>query len=122
MLRATAQVKKSLIWYDVAKKKLDFKTELLQRNIRNHLMSFYSLDYPIPITLRGRLGITGDIAKIPFNLVLPSAALVELAKSTPVHFFLPFSTSSAVYFFFFALCPAESSVLSQKTLGYGLNT
>ena len=38
-----------------------------------------------PITLEGRRGTTDEFAMIPFHLDLFSAALVELAKSIPVH-------------------------------------
>ena len=38
-----------------------------------------------PITLKGRRGTTDEFATIPFHLDLFSAALVELAKSIPVH-------------------------------------
>ena len=38
-----------------------------------------------PITLEGRRGTTDEFTTIPFHLVLFSAALVELAKSIPVH-------------------------------------
>ena len=38
-----------------------------------------------PITLGGRRGTTDEFATIPFYLDLFSAALVELAKSIPVH-------------------------------------
>ena len=38
-----------------------------------------------PITLEGRWGTTDEFATIPFHLDLFSAALVELAKSIPVH-------------------------------------
>ena len=38
-----------------------------------------------PITLEGRRDTTDEFATIPFLLVLFSAALVELAKSIPVH-------------------------------------
>ena len=38
-----------------------------------------------PITLGGRRGTTDEFATIPFHLDLCSAALVELAKSIPVH-------------------------------------
>ena len=38
-----------------------------------------------PITLEGRRGTTDEFATIPFHLVLPSAALVEMAKSIPIH-------------------------------------
>ena len=47
---------------------------------------FYSiLFYSIPLTLGGRRGTTDEFATIPFHLDLFSAALVELAKSIPVH-------------------------------------
>ena len=42
-------------------------------------IQFYS------ITLEGRQSITDDFATIPLNLVLLSAAVVELAKSIPVY-------------------------------------
>ena len=38
-----------------------------------------------PIALGGRRGTTDEFATIPFHLDLFSAALVELAKSIPVH-------------------------------------
>ena len=38
-----------------------------------------------PITLGGRRGTIDEFATIPFHLDLFSAALVELAKSIPVH-------------------------------------
>ena len=38
-----------------------------------------------PITLEGRRGTTDEFATIPFHLFLFSTALVELAKSIPVH-------------------------------------
>ena len=44
---------------------------------------FYFLSYPI--TLGGRRGTIDEFATIPFHLDLFSAALVELAKSIPVH-------------------------------------
>ena len=44
---------------------------------------FYSLFYPI--TLLGCWGTTDNFDTIPFHLVLFSAALVEMAKSIPVH-------------------------------------
>ena len=49
---------------------------------------YYHLFYSIlfyPITLLGRWGTTDDFETIPFHLVLSSTALVELAKSIPVH-------------------------------------
>ena len=44
-----------------------------------------SLSLFYPITLEGRRGTTDEFATIPFHLDLFSAALVELAKSIPVH-------------------------------------
>ena len=38
-----------------------------------------------PITLEGRQGTTDEFATTPFHFILFSAALVELAKSIPVH-------------------------------------
>ena len=45
----------------------------------NYSILFY------PITLKGRRGTTDEFATIPFHLDLFSTALVELAKSIPVH-------------------------------------
>ena len=45
---------------------------------------FYSILF-YPITLGGCRGTTDEFATIPFHLDLFSAALVELAKSIPVH-------------------------------------
>ena len=47
-------------------------------------VSIYSILF-YPITLEGRRGTTDEFATIPFHLDLFSAALVELAKSIPVH-------------------------------------
>ena len=47
------------------------------------LDSFLFLFYPI--TLEGHRGTTDEFATIPIHLVRFSAALVELAKSIPVH-------------------------------------
>ena len=47
-------------------------------------MGIYSILF-YPITLEGRRGTTDEFATIPFHLDLFSAALVELAKSIPVH-------------------------------------
>ena len=44
-----------------------------------HVILFYST------TLEGRRGTTVELETMPFHLVLFSAALVELAKSIPVH-------------------------------------
>ena len=43
-----------------------------------------------PITLEDVRGTTDEFATIPFHLVLFSAALVELAKSIPVHSLIVF--------------------------------
>ena len=54
----------------------------------NQHSGFFSYFYSIlfyPITLGGRRGTTDEFATIPFHLDLFSAALVELAKSIPVH-------------------------------------
>ena len=48
------------------------------------LLVFHSIPF-YPITLGGRRGTTDEFATIPFHLDLFSAALVELAKSIPVH-------------------------------------
>ena len=45
---------------------------------------FYSILF-YPITLEGRRGTTDEFATIPVHLDLFSAALVEQAKSIPVH-------------------------------------
>ena len=56
-----------------------------------HQLPTINLDFTLPyffllfpITLE-RCGASDDFATIPFHLVLFSAALVELAKSIPVH-------------------------------------
>ena len=59
------------------------KKYTLLHTIYVHLI-FYSILF-YPITLEGRRGTTDEIVTIPFHLVLFSAALVELAKSIPVH-------------------------------------
>ena len=52
-----------------------------------------------PITLEGRRGTTDEFAIIPFHLDLFSAALVELAKSTPVHSLYPRFEKMGIYWF-----------------------
>ena len=52
-------------------------------NMNQHYNSYSILFYHI--TLEGRRGTTDEFATIPFHLDLFSAALVELAKSIPVH-------------------------------------
>ena len=49
-----------------------------------NFLAIYSILF-YPITLGGRRGTTHEFATIPFHLDLFSAALVELAKSIPVH-------------------------------------
>ena len=51
--------------------------------VSNRFFFFSILFYPI--TCEGRRGTTDEFATIPFHLDLFSAALVELAKSIPVH-------------------------------------
>ena len=48
-------------------------------------LCFYLFSLFYPITLEGLRGTTDKFATIPFHLDLFSAALVELAKSIPVH-------------------------------------
>ena len=57
-----------------------------------------------PITLEGRRGITDEFATILLHLVQFSAALVELAKSIPVHSLI---SSSHLFscLLSFLLCP-----------------
>ena len=52
--------------------------------IQNIFVKIYSVLF-CPITLEGRRGTTDEFATVPFHLDLFSAALVELAKSIPVH-------------------------------------
>ena len=63
------------------------QTEILSQ--KNNSILFY------PITLEGRRGTTDKFATIPFHLDLLSAALVELAKSNPIHSLI---LSSHVFF------------------------
>ena len=56
----------------------------IYENSPKALLLFYSILF-YPITLEGRRGTTDEFATIPFHLDLFSAALVELAKSIPVH-------------------------------------
>ena len=70
-------------WY------LHVRQEIDQRSVNVCLFealstSCYSILF-YPITLEGRRGNTDEFATIPFHLDLFSAALVELAKSIPVH-------------------------------------
>ena len=83
--------------------------------------------YSIPQkkNLGGCRGTIHDFATVPFHLVLFLAALVWLAKFSPVHSCLPtcLPTCSYVYLFFFlSVCPKETSLLSHKTLRRGQTT
>ena len=68
-----------------------------------------------PITLEDRWGTLDKFAAIPFHLILFSAALVELAKSIPVHSVI---LSSHLFFclpvFFFLYYLYTSVVLGLK--------
>ena len=90
------------------------KWESLKKR-RNHSILFY------PITLEGRRGTTDEFATIPFHLDLFSAALVELAKSIPVHSLI---LSSHLFFclplFLFPFTvPCRIVFAKQKTLRHG---
>ena len=79
-----------------------------------HYILFY------PITLEGRRGTTDEFATIPFHLVLFSAALVELAKSIPVHSLILSTHLFCLPLFLFpSLCPVGLSLLNQKILRHG---
>ena len=57
-------------------------------NELGHMTNMAAMPYSIlfyPITLEDRRGTTDEFATTPFHLDLFSAALVELAKSIPVH-------------------------------------
>ena len=73
-----------------------------------------------PRTMEGRRGTADEFATTPFRLVLFSAALVELAKSIPVHSLILFSH---LFFclppFFLSLCPVGLSFVNWKTLKHG---
>ena len=80
-----------------------------------HSILFY------PITLKGGWGTTDVYTTILFHLVLFSTALVELAKSIPVHSLI---LSSHLFFclplFLFPFSvPCRLSLLNQKTLKHG---
>ena len=74
-----------------------------------------------PITLEGRRGTADEFQTIPFHFVLFSAALVELAKSIPVHSLI----LSSHLFFCLPLClfpftvPCRIVFAKQKTLKHG---
>ena len=77
--------------------------ECLSKNISEFefenvlFISIFSLFYPI--TLEGRRGTTDEFATIPFHLDLFSAALVELAKSIPVHSLILSSHNLFIYMY-----------------------
>ena len=82
--------------YDILRVKLSLRFYFTRRIIVNpgdhfFLQRLYMSEINIYIqfyTLEGRRDTTGDFAKISIHLVLNSAALVELAKSIPVHFLI----------------------------------
>ena len=90
--------------------------------MRTYSIPLYSILF-YPITLEGRRGTTDEFATIPFHLGLFSAALVELAKSIPVHSLILsthlFFCLRLFFFFFLSLCPVGLSLLNQKTLRHG---
>ena len=61
-----------------------YSREIKKYQLYHLIISLYSILF-YPITLEGRRGTTDEFATIPFHLDLFSAALVELAKSIPVH-------------------------------------
>ena len=71
----------NITMYHITVNEDSFLNHFCDQAIKNDLFSilFY------PITLEGRRGTTDEFATIPFHLDLFSAALVELAKSIPVH-------------------------------------
>ena len=76
-------LKCKLYGYGIGGKTLKWIDSFLCDRQQRVMVLFYSLFYPI--TLGGRRGTTDEFATIPFHLDLFSAALVELAKSIPVH-------------------------------------
>ena len=62
----------------------DYTAHTLSIVLMTEILIFYSILF-YPITLEGRRGTTDEFATTPFHLDLFSAALVELAKSIPVH-------------------------------------
>ena len=87
--------------------------------VKERITNFYSILF-YSITLEGCWGTTDEFATIPFHLVLFSAALVEMAKSIPVHSLI---LSSHLFFclplFLFPFSPVGLSLLNQKTLRHG---
>ena len=70
--------------------------DLLRKQYKTAAFRSFSIRF-YPITLEGCWSITDEFATTPFHLVLFSAALVELAKSIPVHSLINcLSTSSSV--------------------------
>ena len=90
--RVTARLSRWSRWVEAwkFKKKRKHNFSRLHRiscrfsNISHKLYLFYSILF-YPITLGGCRGTTDEFATIPFHLDLFSAALVELARSIPVH-------------------------------------
>ena len=66
------------------------------------------------LTLRRRWGTTDDFTTIPFHLVLSSAALVELAKSIPVHSLILLSHLFFCLPLLLFLCTVPYKMLSAK--------
>ena len=78
------------------------------------LSIFARSDLVYTITLRGHWGTTDDFTTIPFHQVLSSSALVELAKSTPVH---SLTLSSHLFFcrpFLLSPFPVSSRIVFAK--------
>ena len=103
-------------------KSKNLKCRLLQFLFGALRVKFYRMSILFyPITLEGRRGTTDEFATIPFHLDLFSAALVELAKSIPVHSLI---LSSHLFFclplFLFPFTvPCRIVLLNQKTLRHG---
>ena len=98
---------------------LSHSGNVVTQTILCHFM-FYSILF-YPITLESRRGTTDEFATILFHLDLFSAALVELAKSIPVHSLI---LSSHLFFcltllLFLSLYPIGLSLLNQKTFRRG---
>ena len=77
-------IRKDSLIYKMSGMNFDFKTSRADCRRQKYSFSVYSILF-YPITLEGRRGTTDEFATIPFHLDLFSAALVELAKSIPVH-------------------------------------
>ena len=84
---------------------------IVKHDIQSILFLFY------PITLEGRRGTTDEFATIPVHLDLFSAALVELAKSIPVHSLI----LSSHLFFCLPLFMPQTSKKLRGHIGLGLS-